>query len=204
MKKFLILIPLIISSLTGFAQKTYSLKVETSVSDDVKQLFNTNGRLFLFVSNSSREPRYGTWPNSSNKIFALNLKGWNINTPFTFDGSVKLSKSVDVNLDDLEEGNYSVQVLWDQDTNESGINAPGNLYSKTIPVELNKNTQIEIVIDQVIPPTQFNETEYLKLVDMKSEKVSKFWEKEMRIKAAVLLPSGYYKNPDAKYPVRYN
>ncbi|NQU87430.1 MAG: hypothetical protein HQ541_16880 [Mariniphaga sp.] len=192
-----------IATLTG--QNTFSLQVGTAVSEEIQEQFKSNGRLFLFVSSSqSREPRWSTWPNSSNKIFALNVSDWNKKEAFVIDGNTKLTKSVEANLDALPEGKYTVQVLWDQDINESGINAPGNLYSKAISLELNKSTTLQIPLEQLVQPTQFIENEILKLVDIKSDVVSKFWNKEMRIKAAVILPSGYYKNPDKKYPIRYN
>jgi len=211
MKNLLLIIALCVGISMGItAQNTFSLKVKTSISEKVKQQFQSNGRLFLFVSKIDvvgggriMEPRQNTWPNNSNKIYALNLD-WDGTNPFVFDASKKLTKSVETNLDELPEGNYNVQVLWDQDTKESRIDAPGNLYSEVVSLELNKNTLLEIEVEKIIPPTPFNETEFLKLVDIKSELVSEFWGKEMRIKAAVLLPSGYYKNPGEKYPVRYN
>jgi hypothetical protein len=39
---------------------------------------------------------------------------------------------------------------------------------------------------------------------LESPALTKFWGKPMMVKAAVLLPSGYTKNQDKFYPVRYN
>jgi len=187
------------------AQSSYALKVNVSVSENVKNQFKPDGRLFLFVSSGQgREPRMNTWPNLSNKIFALNLNDWDSSKAFTFDGSTQVTKSVDASLDALPEGKYSVQVLWDQDLWQSGIDEAGNLYSKTVTLDLNKNTTLDIPLEEITQPLEFTETDFLKLVDIKSDVVSKFWGKEIRIKAAVLLPSVFYKNQDAKYPIRIN
>jgi hypothetical protein len=104
--------------------QTSSLTVKTYVSEEVKDDFLSSGRIFLFVSSGQMsEPRRNTWPNSSNMIFAANIENWKTGKNFTFDSSTELSKSVEVSLARLPEGNYTIQVLWDQDRQESGLNA---------------------------------------------------------------------------------
>lgn len=206
MKKIVYLL-LIICNLTyvaSFAQ-TSSINIVTSVSNEISDNFYPKGRIFLFVSDSkTREPRMNTWPNKSNMIFATNIDKWEAGKSFTFDSSVPFVKSVDISLNNIPNGEYKIQVLWDQDTNESSINAPGNLYSKAITIDLNENQTIEIPITEIIQPTKLAEHELLKEVDIKSEILSKWWGKEMRLKAAVILPKNYFKNPNQKYIVRYN
>ena len=72
---------------------------------------------FLFVSKNDgaergriMEPRQNTWPNISNKIYALNLE-WEGTKPFVFDATKKLTQSVETNLDELPAGSYNVQVF---------------------------------------------------------------------------------------------
>ncbi|WP_340111350.1 alpha/beta hydrolase-fold protein [Maribellus mangrovi] len=191
--------------ITVQAQNTWSLKVNVTISENVLDQFKPEGRLFLFASSGrGQNPRMNTWPNLSNKIFAINLNDWNSSEPFVFDASKELTKSVDVNLDALPEGTYKVQVLWDQNLWQSGINEPGNLFSQTVSLDLNEDTTLDVQLEELTEAPEFTETEFLKLVDIKSDAVSEFWGKEIRIKAAIVLPSGYYKNPDATYPVRYN
>ena len=206
MKKILYFISLLVCVVClSEAQNTFSLEVATFISEDIKNQFKPNGRLFLFVSSSRfGEPRQNTWPNSSNKIYALNLKNWDVREPFVFDGLANLDKSVDVGLDALPEGNYRIQVLWDQNPAMAGIDEEGNLYSKAFTVELDKNTTLSLPLEKVTQPPVLNENDFVKLVDIKSGAVSEFWGSEKRIKAAVVLPSGYYDNPEKRYPVRYN
>ena len=53
----------------------------------------------------------------------------------------------------MPEGEYNLQVLWDQDTDESGINAPGNLFSLKQKVVVDKSLKLEVSLDQVIEAT---------------------------------------------------
>lgn len=188
---------------SAFAQ-TSSIKITTSVSTELKDEFKSNGRIFLFINSGSREPRRSTWPNKSNMIFATNLSNWKSNKKFTFNKNTKLIKSVDISLGKIPNGKYNIQVMWDQDFEESRINAPGNLYSDVFEVELTENKSIDLPLSNIIEPRKLADHELLKEVDFKSEILSKWWGKEMWLKAAVVLPRNYFENADKKYPVRYN
>ena len=206
MNKLLIIILTICSlyNLSTIAQ-TSSLKVIATVSDEVSVNFHPKGRIFLFVSeNNGREPRMNTWPNKSNMIFATNIDNWEAGKSFIFDSSVPFIKSVDISLKNIPHGKYKIQVLWDQDINESSINAPGNLYSEALTVDSSDNQTIELQLTKIIQSDKLAEHKLLKEVDIKSEVLSKWWRKEMRIKAAVILPKNYFENPNQKYAVRYN
>lgn len=185
--------------------QTNSLKVVTSVSEAISENFKNSGRIFLFIGDKgNREPRLNTWPNKNNLIFATNIENWKPGQAFTFDGSVSLVKSVEVSLDKIPAGKYTVQVLWDQDTQESGINAPGNIYSEPVTIDLSENKVIELPLTKVIGPEKLNDHKLLKEVNIKSEVLSKWWGKEMRLKAAVVLPRNFFEKPGEKYAVRYN
>jgi enterochelin esterase-like enzyme len=185
--------------------QTSALQISTTVSKEVLKDFQSKGRIFLFIANgNNREPRLNTWPNKSNRIFATNPENWEGVEPFIFDGTAKLNKSVDLSLNNLPKGKYSIQVLWDQDFSESRINAPGNLYSEAITVDLNENKTIDLPLTKIIQPVKLAEHKLLKEVDIKSEILSNWWGKEMRLKAAVILPRNFFEQPDQKYAVRYN
>ena len=206
MRKSLIISLLIgIIFIPGIRAQTSSLIVKTSVTEEVKNQFKNSGRIFLFVTSSrGREPRFNSWPNKSNKIFATNLENWDTNESFIFNSSVDLVKSIDISLNEMPNGKYRIQVLWDQDTKESRINAPGNLYSEVISVDLSENKILELPLTKIVDQTKLADHKFLKEVDFKSHMLSEWWDKEMRVKAAVLLPGGFFDNPDKKYPVRYN
>jgi hypothetical protein len=185
--------------------QTSSLQISTTVSKEALKDFQSKGRIFLFIADeNNREPRLNTWPNKSNRIFATNPENWDGVEPFIFDGTAKLNKSVDLSLDNLPNGIYSIQVLWDQDFNESRINAPGNLYSEAITVDLTENKVIKLPLIKIIQPVKLAEHKLLKEINIKSEVLSAGWGKEMRLKAAVILPRNFFEQPNQKYAIRYN
>ncbi|WP_372947536.1 alpha/beta hydrolase [Mariniphaga sp.] len=185
--------------------QTGSLSVKTWISEEVQNENKPSGRIYLFVSTSQmNQPRRNTWPTKSNMIFAKNLENWEKNNVFTFDASAEFTKSFDISLGEFPHGNYTVQVLWDQDMQESRINAPGNLYSESVRIDFQKDETFELPLKFKIEPQQLAEHPLLKEVEYRSPVLSEWWNKEMRIKAAVLLPSSFYSEPDRKYPVRYN
>jgi len=180
-----------------------SLTVATSVSEEIAEDFKSKGRIYLFINQYSREPRRSTWPNKSNIIFATNIENWDGNS-FVFDESATLVKSGETTLQNIPAGKYYVQVLWDQDFAESRINAPGNLHSEAMEIELSGDQSIQLDLTQIIAEREFPENEFRKKVDIKSEILSDWWGKEIHLKAGVILPRNFHKNTDKKYPVRYN
>jgi len=202
MSRFTIFLLITICTIYQLSAQTCSLKITTSVSDKIRNEFENKGRIFLFINSRSKEPRFSTWPNKSNLIFATNIENWN-GKKFTFDRSAKLVKSGETTLGNIPNGKYYIQILWDQDFKESRINAPGNFYSNALEVELNGNTSLELSLTKIIESRKLAEHELLKEVDIKSEILSEWWGKEMRLKAAVILPGNYFKEL-RKYPVRYN
>jgi S-formylglutathione hydrolase FrmB len=187
------------------AAQTGSLSVDTWISEDLKNEIKTQGRIFLFVSESSgREPRMNIWPGSSNRLYATNIQNWKAGKKFTFDASADLTSSTDILLDEMPEGKYRIQVLWDQNRKESQINDPGNLYSETKNIELSGDLHIELPLEKMTEPRKLAKHKLLKKVNFKSSVLSEWRGKEIRLKAAVLLPASYFEEPERKYPVRYN
>jgi len=187
-----------------FAQ-TGSLTVKTWVPEELKTNAKPEGRIFLFIAESSgREPRLGIWPGGSTQIFAANIENWKAGEVFTFSGSADLSRPKTISLDEIPEGNYRLQVLWDQNREASQINAEGNLYSQVMRIELSGNLDVELPLENSVPPQELNQHELLKEVNIKSDVLSEWWGKEMRLKAAVLLPPAFHDEPDKYFPVRYS
>ena len=95
--------------------------------------------------------------------------------------------------------------------------APGNAYSDVRKVSVGGDglPSLSLVLNKVIhPPTplkpgevlqqgNFEDTEWVKYVKIRSELVSKFWGRDMYIGANILLPPGYGKDPGVRYPVLY-
>lgn len=201
----LLLVVLVILQACNTYNEEHSLEVRAVISEDLKDQFKEKGRLFLFINTSNARELYNqTWPNGNNNAYALNIENWADGHTFSLNELTEFVQSSDVHLSDMDPGTYFVQLLWDQDAEESRINVPGNLVSEIKEVDLHKEVRIDLPITKVIPERELVDHPNVKLVDIKSDLLSEFWGKEMRVKASVLLPSGYYDNPDQKYPVAYN
>ena len=187
------------------AQETASFSARISVSDELKSEFHSEGRMFLFFSKSERvEPRTQTWPNpwSKTHIFAKNIDDMNSDDVFMIQHSDDWSHTSEWKLDNVPQGVYYVQILWDQDKNESRIDAPGNLYSQKERINLNDSKAIELALTDRIEPRSITEHKLVREVTFKSELLSEWWNKPMELKASVLLPRNY--DNTKIYPIRYN
>ena len=83
--------------------------------------------------------------------------------------------------------------------------SPGNVYSKAVELELDPKTSgtIELKLDQVVKPREFKETDTVKLVEIESKLLTQFHGAPMRMRAGVVLPASFAKEPNRKYPVVY-
>lgn len=95
--------------------------------------------------------------------------------------------------------------------------APGNVHSQVMNMSLDpsQSETVRLTLDTVIPPIEPlaegevlqqgnpQDTEWVKFVKIKSEKLSAFWGRPMYIGANVLLPAGYDAEPERRYPAIY-
>ena len=92
---------------------------------------------------------------------------------------------------------------------------PGNPYDKPVKIHFDPNSQatIKLTLDQVIAPIEGTDLDpvvmaakdpgakWLKYMRFKSEKLSRFWGRDVWLGAWILLPDGFDEHPDAKYPL---
>lgn len=165
----------------------------------------SEGRLFVFLSqNPYGEPRTRTWPSSETNIFARNISGFQADDILKINEPDGWSKTADWTFQNIPQGEYYLQVLWDQDTEESRINAPGNLHSRKYKIALDKSLELDVLLEEIIPDREIREHELVKMVNLKSDTLSACWGKPMYVKASILLPGNYGEDPDRAYPIRYN
>lgn len=190
-----------------YAQEAHPISFSISVAPEMRNQFKPSGRLFLFLSeNPKGEPRSQIWPLSPqrNYIFGKNISGWQAGETRVYNVGSHFMTTAPFKLDNVPEGVYHIQALWDQDTTESRIDAPGILFSDVTILEINQRLKVDLEINQKIPPRKLVKNKFVKLVEIQSDTLSGWWHRPVRVKAAVLLPSGYFENNEEKYPVRYN
>jgi hypothetical protein len=80
---------------------------------------------------------------------------------------------------------------------------PGNLYSKPMVVHVRKGGPlVALSLDQTIAPiARKADTEFVKHIRIKSELLSKYWGRDVYLGAHVLVPAGFDKHPEARFPL---
>lgn len=109
-------------------------------------------------------------------------------------------------LAELDLNGYRVQAVARFNPWERVVgNGAGNGFSEVRPVgEVDaaaKDDAQPLVIDHIVPERRFEETAWSKLLEVRSELLSKFQGRDVSLRACVTLPASYEKSPDRRYPV---
>ena len=181
-----------------------------------------DGRLLLMLAtNIDKEPRFQISDGFSTQlIFGQNVDQMNPDQSVIFNEE-QFGFPYE-SLADVPPGEYYIQALlhvyetfnlstghtvklpMDNGEGQQWNRSPGNLYSTPIKVTIDPENPepISIVMDQEIPPIEPPaDTEWIKHIRMKSEKLSEFWGRDWYLGANVLLPKGFDEHPEAKYPL---
>ena len=183
------------------------------------------GRLLLIVSaDTAGEPRFQVSSGAKTQLlFGVDVTGWKPGEERVVDGSA-FGFPIR-SLAGVPRGTYRVQAVVNRyetfrrsdgvtvdlppDKGEGQVwnRKPGNLFStpRAVTIDPSRGDVVRLAVDQVIPPVPaFKETKYVKHVTVRSERLSKFWGREMSISAFVTLPWGFDEHPDARYPLVIN
>jgi len=204
-KPLLISLLFFISAQLISQEKSYALSVKLTVDENVKESIKPEGRLYVFLTqNPKLEPRKQIWPNPYRRtyVFARNMTSFNPDQVIKIDHTEKWTHTSDWTLDQIPEGKYYIQILWDQDKSESRINVAGNIYGEKVELMMDKKLDLDFKLNKEIEPTSLDKHDLSKMVNFKSDTLSKWWDKPVFLKTSVLLPYQYDKNKS--YPIRYN
>jgi hypothetical protein len=184
-----------------------------------------DGRMLLLISaDGSEEPRYQISDGPDTQMaFGIDVDGLKPGELAVFDGAVFGYPLT--SLAELPAGEYWVQALLnryetfhlanghtvklppDKGEGQRWNAKPGNLYSRPVKMRLDpaKDELITVIVDQEIPPIPDPpETKYIKHIKIQSERLSKFWGRPVFLGANVLLPEGFDRHPEARYPLIIN
>ena len=185
-----------------------------------------DGRLLLLLSkDGASEPRFQVSATSlsSAQVFGVDVDGLKPGDERTFDATV-LGYPLE-SLRELPPGEYTVQALlhkyetfrlatghtvklpMDRGEGQQWSSAPGNLYSAVQKVrwDASGGGALRLELDRIIPALKEPaDTKYVKHVRLKSDRLSKFWGRDMFLGAHVLLPEGFDTHPNARYPLIIN
>jgi hypothetical protein len=182
-----------------------------------------DGRLLLMISkDDSAEPRFQISDSSlkTQQVFGIDVEGWRLGKPAVLEASA-LGYPIE-SLAQVPAGTYTVQALlhkyetfqrsdghvvklpMDRGEGQQWNRAPGNLLSAPLKVEIDPSQHqvIQLALTQEIPPIPDPPaTKYVKHERIRSEKLSRFWGRDMYLGAHVLLPEGFDAHPEARYPL---
>ncbi|WP_343693282.1 alpha/beta hydrolase-fold protein [Chitinophaga sp.] len=184
-----------------FCIQSFAQKISVSFPDS---LLSTpfSGSILIYLSKTSKEPRTASSLLDNSPCTRIDVKN-------VKPGELVMLKSgltYPVPAQDLEQGEYTVQVVWDRNLGGQFIGqSPGNLYSSPRQIVLRREHQqsVKIVADKVIPAYTFKESEYTKELKVQSALLSAFHHTPCFVNAAIRLPKDYFTNPTRKYPVKF-
>jgi hypothetical protein len=184
-----------------------------------------DGRLMVLIAtDSTRAPKdqfgYGL---RSSAAFAIDVEGWRPGeTRYVSQGAFGYPVR---QFSAFPAGRYRVQAVLnryetfvrsdgktvqlppDKGEGQHWNVKPGNLYSATMwaTIDPTRPGLLRLSLDQEIPPIPaFQESDYVKHVRIRSERLSKFWGRDMYLAAFVTLPWGFNDHPGSRYPLVIN
>ena len=184
-----------------------------------------DGRIMLVIaSNDKPEPRFQIkFTYESAQAFGVDVDQLGPDTAAVIDTSA-LGYPKE-SLSHVPAGDYSVQAVFniyetfhlangktvklppDRGEGQHWQSKPGNLYSKVEKIHFDpqSNQVLRISLSQKIPPLPDEpknaENKWVKHLELRSEMLSKFWGREVKLGAVLLLPDGWEEHPDAHYPL---
>jgi hypothetical protein len=104
----------------------------------------------------------------------------------------------------VKAGKYRVQALFDHSLNIRLPRAPGNLLSEPVLVDIDpvKGGTLRLELTKAIPEPVLPNRPEIKWIHLRSQKLSTFWGRDITLRAGLLLPAGWEKERERKYPLR--
>lgn len=104
----------------------------------------------------------------------------------------------------LPAGEYVVQAVFHANRDLNRPDAPGNLYSDPLKTMIDpaRGGAVKLELSHVVPDEAPKDTDYVKYVRLRSELLSEFHGRPMDLRAAVVLPRDFDKEPERRYPLR--
>jgi hypothetical protein len=186
-----------------------------------------DGRLLLLVSaDTAGEPRTRVSDGvGTAQVFGVDVEGWRPGETRVVDA--RAFGYPLRSLAQLPRGAYRVQALInryetfrrsdghtvklppDRGEGQQWNAKPGNLYSRpqAVAFDPSRPAPVALTLDQEIPPVADfarQQTKYVKYLRIRSERLSRFWGRDMHLAAWVLLPWGFDEHPGARYPLVIN
>ena len=195
---------------------TFEVQFSSSLTTE-----SQDGRLILLISNNNKtDPRFQLSDGLDTQLgYGMDVNALPANEPVIFDSNV-FGYPIE-SLDDIPAGDYYVQALlnrYETYTLSTGHTVqlppergegqqwnrkPGNFYSEPVKISISEEGgRFSLLMDKEIPAVEEpSDSEFIKHVKIKSERLSKFWGTDVYLGAHVLLPKGFTEHPAVRYPL---
>ncbi len=193
-------------------------RFEVTVPSTVERGPVTGRLILILATKDDPEPRRAVSPHGP-AILGIDLEQLQPGHPAVIDDR---ALGYPVKAADLPPGDYYAQVvinkyeqvyradghtIWvpmNDGTLEWFTTAADNLYSDVQRVRVGNGGTVRIAVTHVIPRTpRPADTEWVKRIRIRSQKLTRFWGRPIYIHATVLLPKGYADHPNVHYPSLY-
>ncbi|MFN0138409.1 MAG: alpha/beta hydrolase-fold protein [Phycisphaerae bacterium] len=182
------------------APPTISISFDTAVSDKPY-----TGRVFvMFMTGQRGDPVDGPSWFGNDPFFSQEVRNWKPGDAIQLDAAK--ARGYPTPLTDLPAGEYRVQAAIDLNgMSHVVVGAPGNGVSEIITHEHDPATPgaIELKIAKRVPQHILTDSDALKYVTFRSDKLSKFFKRDVPMRAVIALPETYADDKDRKFTTVY-
>lgn len=161
------------------------------------------GRVYVTVRTTDAPPAGLNWF-SPQPGLAKDVKNWKPGEALVLDAKSMPLPAPFALPAPPKNGKLYVCAVMDRDLGGIDfLSSPGNVYSKPVELDPKAEGTIALKLDQVYKGREFKETDTVKLVEIESKLLTKFHKKPTKMRAGVVLPPSFAKDPERKYPVVY-
>jgi S-formylglutathione hydrolase FrmB len=199
MRRFALVLGLLASSLC-------QAEVQFAVHWD-KELYEGpfRGRVVVYLSSDGGEPRFGPDWFKPNPMYSATFSGVTPGQPMVLNDAN--TTGFPGRLSALPAGTYTVQAVIDRNLGGRAIgDSPGNLYSDPVQVAVSSEAKPQIVnlaCSHLVTEQAFKETHWVRQAVMESKLLGDWYGRPVEMRAAVVLPDEWFKEPTRQFPVIY-
>ena len=173
-----------------------------------KGKISSTGRLFIIFNREKPTEIFKglQYPDlDGDSIFGVDIPSWNGRNELIVNrGFLGFPVS---NIRNIQSGKWYIHLIYVGEDNLPFVDEPGNYYSEINLIEIKKSTAkqtIRFTLEHKIERKEIlPNKDNIKFVKIKSQLLSEFWKRPMYLNAQVILPKGYNKESEKKYPVLF-
>lgn len=158
------------------------------------------GRVYIFSSDKPQEPRTALNWFQPEPFCSLDVTDWTPDSPLTIAADTPALLSFPAGKPFQPHRRVQAVVRFNPWERQVGTGV-GNGYSTVMELpESPPSEPIPLSIERLVEDPPFPESSWLQLCEVRSEALSRFHQRDVAVRASVLLPASYVDQPDRRYP----